>query len=103
MSIGQLVLRYATVFLVFLTLFIIVVRRRKAAGKIVLPQLEWRPLLHFLRDSEFWLKITITLTIASSVGVIIAIFVLPYGPGWALGALAAAVLGLIFSLPKLLA
>jgi hypothetical protein len=105
MSIGELVFRYAILFLGLLALFIIVVRRRKAAGKIVFPQLQWHHALQFLKElnGEFWLKIVVTLTIASSAGVIIAIFVLPYGAVWAVGALAAVLLGLAVSLPKLLA
>jgi hypothetical protein len=104
MSIGELVFRYAILFLVFLTLFI-VVRRRKAADKIVFPQLQWHHALQFLNElnGEFWLKTAITLTIASSAGVIIAIFVLPYGAVWAVGALAAVLLTLAVFLPKLLA
>jgi hypothetical protein len=105
MSIGELVFRYAIIFLVLLTLFILVVRRRKAAGKIVFPQLHWSHAFQLLNelDGAFWLKIAITLTIASSAGVIIAVFVLPYGTAWALGALTAVLFGLAVSLPKLLA
>ncbi len=101
MSIGELVLWYATIFFVFFTLFIIVFRRRKAAGKAVFPQLDWGNILHSLKEleSEFWLKVFISVTIALSGGVIIAIFVLPFGSAWALGAL----LALVLLLPKLLA
>ena len=105
MSIGELVFWYATLFLVLLTLFIIVFRRRQAAGKIVFPQVDWRFMLQSIKEvrGEFWLKMFIAVTITASAGVIIAIFVLPYGAAWALAALAAALLGLVVSLPKLLA
>ncbi len=104
MSIGELVFWYASLFCVFLTLFLVVLRRRKAAGKIVFPQPDLGSILQSLKElqGEFWLKIFITLTIALSAGVIIAIFVLPYGTAWALGALLLALLMLVFCLPKIL-
>jgi len=104
MSIGELVFWYASLFCVFLTLFLVVLRRRKAAGKIVFPQPDWGSILQSLKElqGEFWLKIFITLIIALSAGVIIAIFVLPYGTAWALGALLLALLALAFCLPKML-
>ena len=106
MSIGEVVFLYATVFLVLLTLFIIVLRQRKAEGKRVFPDIEWTFIFQFFQQvlrGEFWLKMFIAATIASSAGVIIAIFVLPHGTAWAVGALIAVLLALVFSLPKLLA
>ncbi len=105
MSIGELVLWYASIFSVLLGLFIVVLRRRKAAGKIIFPQFDWSSIPHSLKElrGDFWLKILISVTLAFSAGVIIAVFVLPYGTAWALGALLAALLALVFYLPKLLA
>ncbi len=105
MSIGELVFWYASVFFALLALLIFALARHKAAGKIVLPQPDWGFIRDWLKqlDGELWLKIFITATIVLSAGVIITVFVLPYGTALALAALLATLLGLVFFVAKLLA
>ncbi len=105
MSIGELVFTYAVLFCIFLTLFIIVLLRRRAAGKAVFPQVDWNSMRQVVKpiNGELCLKIAIAATITASAAVSIALFILPYGAVWALAVLAVVLLALAFTLPKLLA
>ena len=81
MTIGELVFWYLSLFFVFLVALIVALLRHKSAGKRVFTQPDWQFLLGSLKHfhGEFWLKVGLAVFIALSAGVIIALFILPYG------------------------
>jgi hypothetical protein len=107
MTIGELVFYYACIFSVLLLAMAVLLLCRKSRSKMLPPQPDWRAMFVRFKENvpggEFWLKIFIAAFTALAVGVIIVVFVLPYGTVPALGALSVAVAALIFFVPKLLA
>ena len=107
MTIGELVFYYACIFLVLLLAMALLVLTRKPGSKIFPAQPDWRAMFSRFKETappgEFWLKMFIAAFTALAAGVIIVVFILPYGTVPALGALTATVAALIFFMPKLLA
>lgn len=107
MTIGELVFWYACVFLVLLLAMAVLLLRRRSGSKTSSPQPDWRALFVRFKEKvppgDFWLKIFIAAFTALAAGVILVVFVLPYGTALALGALSVTVAALIFFVPKLLA
>jgi uncharacterized membrane protein YhaH (DUF805 family) len=107
MTIGELVFWYASVFFVLLLALIVMLLRHRASHKPVFRQPDWRSLLAHFRGKvprgEFWLKIFVATFIALTAGVIIAVFVLPYGTALALGTLSVTGAVLVYLVPRLLA
>jgi hypothetical protein len=81
MTIGELVFWYSSLFLAFLVALIVELLRHKSAGKRFFTHPDWHWLLGSLKrfHGEFWLKVGLAVFIALSAGVIIALFILPYG------------------------
>ena len=106
MTLGELVFWYATVLVVLLLALAVLVVRRKAGGKPVFTQADWRFLFGSSKEKvltgEFWLKVFLATFIALSLGVIIAVFVLPYGNAPAVVGLFVTVVALVVLVPKLL-
>jgi hypothetical protein len=106
MTLGELVFWYSAIFFVLLVAFVLLLLRRRVGGKPVFTQADWRFLFGHSREKvlsgEFWLKILIAMFIALSLGVIIAVFVLPYGNAPAVVALLATVAALVLFVPKFL-
>jgi len=106
MTLGELVFWYATLFFVLVVAFVVVLLRRKASGKPAFTQADWRFLFGSPREKvltgEFWLRIGIATMIALSLGVIIAVFILPYGALPAGAALLLTAGALVVFVPKLL-
>ncbi|MGH7827665.1 MAG: hypothetical protein ACREQ7_21125 [Candidatus Binatia bacterium] len=106
MSLGELVFWYLMIVLVLLLAFVVLLLRRKAGGKPAFTQTDWRFLFGSPKEKvltgEFWLKIFLATFIALSMGVIIAVFVLPYGSALAVGALVVTVVALVVLVPALL-
>jgi hypothetical protein len=106
MTLGELVFWYSTIFLVLLLAFVVLLLRRRVGGKPVFTQADWRFLFGYSKEKvlsgEFWLKIFLAIFIALSLGVIIAVFVLPYGNAPAVAVLLVTVAALVLLVPKLL-
>jgi hypothetical protein len=106
MTIGELVFWYSAIIIVLLLLFVVLLIRRKAGGKPIFAQADWRFLLGSPKgeglSGEFWLKVSLAAFIGLCLGVIVALFVLPYGVPQAIAALLLTVVMLVVLLPKLL-
>jgi uncharacterized membrane protein YhaH (DUF805 family) len=106
MTIGELVFWYSSIFFILLLALIVLLLQRKTKGKRIFTGTDWRSLFDSFKEKalrgEFWLKILIAAVISLSAGLMIVIFVLPYGTTLALAVLAPTVLALILVLPKLL-
>jgi len=107
MTIGEMVFYYASIFVVLLLAMTVLLLWKRSGSKMFPAQPDWRAMFARSKEKvpggEFWLKIFIAAFTALAVGVIIVVFVLPYGTVLALGALLATVAALIFFMPKLLA
>jgi hypothetical protein len=107
MTIGELVFWYACVFLVLLLAMAVLLLRQRSAGKTFSLRLDWRPTFACFKEKvprgDFWLKIFIAAFIALAAGVVIVLFVLPYGTVVALGALSVTGATLAFGVSRLLA
>jgi hypothetical protein len=107
MTIGELVFWYACVFLLLLLAMALLLLRERPGSKTSSPRPDWRAMFVRFKEKvprgDFWLKIFIAAFTALAAGVIIVVFVLPYGTVLGLGALLVTVAALIFFVPKLLA
>ena len=106
MTIGELVFWYACVFFVLLLVLIGALLWRRLDKKNLSLKTGWRGTPARVRENlpgrEFWLKTLIAAFIALAVGLIVVIFLLPYGSGLALAALSVIGLVMLFCLPRLL-
>ena len=106
MTLGELVFWYTTIFLILLLAFVVLLLRRKAGGKPAFTQADWGFLFGSPKEKvltgEFWLKTVLATSIALSLGVIIAVFILPFGTVPAGAALLITVTALVVLVPKLL-
>jgi hypothetical protein len=106
MSIGELVFWYSIIFCILLLALFVVLLRRKTKSKGLFARTDWRLFFDCFKEKalrgESWLKIVIAAVIALSAGLMIVVFVLPYGNTLALAVLVLTVLALVVVLPKLL-
>ena len=106
MSLAELVFGYATVAVVLIAAMVMVANRDKANGQSIFARQNWK-FLFALRPCkmltvEMWLMLLLAAFITLCAGVIIVVFVLPYGTAWALAALMAMVAALIGFMPRAL-
>ena len=106
MSLAELVFAYATVAVVLIAAMVVVAIREKASGRSIFARENWNFLLALRRrkmlTGETWLMLFVAAFITLCAGVIIVIFVLPYGIAWALAAIIVMVAALIGCMPRLL-
>ena len=106
MSLAQLVFAYATVAVVLIAAMVVVATREKASGKSIFARENWNFLLALrprkMLTGEMWLMLFVAAFITLCAGVIIVVFVLPYGTAWALTAMIVMVAALIGCMPRLL-
>jgi hypothetical protein len=111
MTIGELVFRYACVFFVLLVALVVSLLyhrsgTEKSAGKFSL-RCDWQAVLLRIKEQspplDFWLKTLLAAFTALAAGLIVVIFILPYGSALALSALSVIGAALFFCIPKLLA
>ena len=106
MSLAQLVFAYATVAVVLIAAMVVVATREKASGKSIFARENWNFLLALrprkMLSGEMWLMLLVAAFITLCAGVIIVVFVLPYGAAWAITAMIAMVAALIGCMPRLL-
>lgn len=106
MSLAEVVFAYATVAVVLIGAMVVVAIREKASGRSIFARANWN-FLSALRPrkmltGEIWLMLLIAAFITLCAGVIIVVFVLPYGTAWALAAMMAMVAALIAFMPRAL-
>lgn len=106
MSLAELFFAYATIAVVLVAAMVAVAIREKAGGRSIFARENWNFLLALrprkMLTGEMWLMLLIAAFITLCVGVIIVVFVLPYGTAWALAALMAMVAALIGFMPRAL-
>jgi len=106
MSLAELVFAYATVAVVLIAAMVVVAIRDKANGQSIFTRKNWYSLLALrprkMLTGEMWLMFCLAAFITLCVGVIIVVYVLPYGTAWALAALMAMVGALIGFMPRAL-
>ena len=106
MSLAQLVFAYATVAIVLIAAMVVVAIREKASGKSIFARENWNFLLGLrprkMLTGEMWLMLFIAAFITLCAGVIIVVFVLPYGITWAIAAIMVMVAALFGCMPRLL-
>jgi hypothetical protein len=106
MSIAEVVFGYATVAVVLIAAMVVVAIRDKANGQSIFARQNWK-ILFALRPrkmltGEMWLMLIIAAFITLCAGVIIVVFVLPYGTAWAIVAMMTIVATLIGFMPRAL-
>jgi hypothetical protein len=103
MSLAELVFAYATVAIVLIAAMVAVAIKEKAKGKAIFARANWNFLLALrprkMLTGEIWLTLLLAAFITLCAGVIIVVFILPYGIIWT----AAAVLITISALFTLMA
>ena len=106
MSLTQLVFVYATVAVVLIAAMVVVALREKASGRSIFARANWNFLLALrprkMLTGEMWLMLFVAAFITLCAGVIIVVFVLPYGTAWALAAMMVMVAALIGCMQRLL-
>ena len=108
MTLAGLVFAYATVAIVLIAAMVVVAIRAKAGGKSIFARENWNYLLALrpskikMLSGETWLVLFIAAFITLCAGVIIVVFVLPYGTAWAFTAMMALVAALIGFMPRAL-
>jgi hypothetical protein len=104
MSLAELVFGYATVAVVLIAAMVLVAIGDKANGQSIFARQNWNFLFALrprkMLTGEMWLMLLIAAFITLCVGVIIVVYVLPYGTAWALAALMAMVGALIGFMPR---
>ena len=106
MSLAGLVFAYATIAIVLVAAMVGVAIREKASGRSIFARANWN-FLFALRPrktltGEMWVMLLIATFITLCAGVIIVVYVLPYGTAWASVALMALLAALIGGMPRLL-
>ena len=105
MSLAQLVFAYASVAIVLIAAMVVVALREKASGKSIFAGENWDFLLALrprkMLTGEMWLMLFVAAFITLCAGVIIVVFVLPYGTAWALAAMMVMVAALFSCMPGL--
>ena len=106
MSLAELVFGYATVAVVLIAAMVMVANRDKANGQSIFARQNWKFLIALrpckMLTVEMWLMLLLAAFITLCAGVIIVVFVLPYGTAWALAALMAMVAARIGFMPRAL-
>ena len=106
MTLTQLVFAYATVAVVLIAAMVVVAIREKASGKSIFARENWNFLLVLrprkMLTGKMWLVLFIAAFITLCAGVVIVVFVLPYGTAWAFAAVLAMVAALIGFMPRAL-
>jgi hypothetical protein len=104
MSLAKLVFAYVTVAVVLVAAMVVVAIREKAGGRSIFARANWNFLFALgprkMLTGEMWLMLLIAAFITLCAGVIIVVFVLPYGTAWALAALMAIAAALIGFMPR---
>jgi len=106
MSIAEVVFGYATVAVVLIAAMVVVAIGDKANGKSIFARQNWK-FLFTLRprktlSGETWVMLFIAAFITLCAGVIIVVFVLPYGPTWTVAAVVVALTALFALMPRVL-
>ena len=105
MTLAELVFAYATVAVVLIAAMVAVAIREKASGKSIFARENWNSLLALwprkMLSGETWLVLFIAAFITLCAGVVIVVFVLPYGTAWAIAAVLVMVAALIGFMPGL--
>ena len=106
MSIAEVVFGYATVAVVLIAAMVVVVIRDKANGQSIFARQHWNFLFALrprkMLTGEMWLMLIIAAFITLCAGVIIVVFVLPYGTAWAILSMMTIVATLIGFMPRAL-
>ena len=106
MSLAEVVFAYATVAIVLVAAMVVVAIREKAGGRSIFARANWNFLFALrprkMLTGEMWLMLLIAAFITLCAGVIIVVFVLPYGTAWAVAALMAMAPALIGFMPRAL-
>ena len=99
MSLAELVIAYATVAVVLIAAMVVVATRDRANGQPIFARQNWNFLLALrprkMLTGESWLMLLLAAFITLCAGVIVVVYVLPYGTAWALAAMIVAVTALI--------
>jgi len=106
MSIAEVVFGYATVAVVLIAAMVVVAIRDNANGQSIFARQNWNFLitlrLRRMLTGEMWLMLIIAAFITLCAGVIIVVFVLPYGTLWAVAAGVVTVAAIIAVMLRLL-
>ncbi len=106
MSLAELVFGYATVAVVLIAAMVVVAIRDKANGQSIFARQNWNFLFALRRrkmlTGEMWLMLFLAAFITLCAGVIIVVFVLPYGTLWAVAAGVVTVAAIIAVMLRLL-
>ena len=106
MSIAEVVFGYATVAVVLIAAMVVVVIRDKANGQSIFARQNWNFLFALrprkMLTGEMWLMLFLAAFITLCAGVIIVVFVLPYGTLWAVAAGVVTVAAIIAVMLRLL-
>ena len=106
MTLTGLVFAYAMIAVVLIAAMVVVAIREKASGKSIFARENWNFLLVLrprkMLTGEMWLALFIAAFITLCAGVVIVVFVLPYGTAWAFAAVLAMVAALIGFMPRAL-
>jgi hypothetical protein len=106
MSLAELVFAYATIAVVLVAAMVVVAIREKAGGRSIFARENWNFLFALrprkMLTGEMWLMLLIASFVTLCAGVIIVVFVLPYGTAWAFLAMMAMVAALIGFMPRAL-
>jgi len=99
MSIAEVVFGYATVAVVLIAGMVVAAIRDKACGQSIFARQNWNFLFRLgprkMLTGEMWLMLFLAAFITLCAGVIIVVFVLPYGTLWAVAAVVVTVTALI--------
>ena len=106
MSLAGLVFAYATLAVLLIAAMVMVAIRDKANGQSIFARQNWKFLFALrprkMLTGEMWLMLFLAAFITLCVGVIVVVFVLPYGTLWAIASMVATVAALIAATPRLL-
>jgi len=106
MSLAEVVFWYAVFAAILVLAMVVVAFRDKASGKSVFTRGNWNFLLGLrpgkIFTGEIWLLLLIAAFITLCAGVIVVVFILPYGIVWAIAAQGVTVAALIVLIPRLL-
>ena len=106
MSLAELVFAYAMIAVVLVAAMVVVAIREKAGGRSIFARANWNFLFarrpRKMLTGEMWLMLFIAAFITLCAGVIIVVFVLPYGTIWAVAAVVVTVTALIAVMPRVL-
>jgi len=106
MSLAEVVFWYAAFAAVLVLAMVAVALKHKARGKSIFALEEWKSLRALRPGKMFtgkiWLLLFLAAFITLCAGVIIIVFILPYGAAWAVAAMVAAVAALIALMPRML-